>query len=228
MLPSHVCWLLYGPATTGVDPRPARAADVFDALFPEDALRYLLRVDATFERMRDREACLASALASSDAVRINNGRDDARFVQLVWSRWPALASPGGLPRVALRLEAPARPEYLDAARQLTARLAHATLPWHGLVLTRGYANALEGTSVHLARWNPLVPLRFAWINLWSPATCNLLGFRAYDERLFAAAQRTSDGSRVLQITRAPLDADDHRSHGDALRAVRLRFPRIIA
>jgi hypothetical protein len=228
MLPSHVCWLMYGPATTGVDPRPARAADAFDALFPEDALRYELRGDATAVRMGDREDCLAAVLANGDAVRINNGRDDARFVQLAWSRWPASASPGHLPRVVLRLEAPARGEYLEAARELTAVLTRATLPWHGLVLTRGYAGALEGAAVDLARWNPLVPLRFAWINVWSPASCALLGFRTYDERLFAAAQRTPDGTRVLQLTSAPLDADSNAAHVDALHAVRVRFPRIIA
>lgn len=227
MLPAHACWLLYGPSTTGVDPRPARAADVFDALFPGERLAHALRADARTERVRDRESWLAGALATSDHVRLNNGRDDAaRFVQLAWSRWPAAASPGRLARVVLRLDVPARGEVLELAPLLTARLAEAMLPWHGVVLTCGYASALEGYGADLERHNPLLPRRFGWLNVWSPATCAILGLRRADERLFASALRTRDGARLLALTRAPLDPDADPAHRDALRAVALRFPRI--
>jgi hypothetical protein len=221
-----ICWLLYGPATTGVDPRPARAANAFDSLFPDDRLQHALRPGATAERLIHREAWLAETLACADQARLHNGRDDDRFVQLAWSRWPAAASPGHLARVVLRLDVPAFDAYLQAAAALTLRLVEAVLPWHGIVLTCGYASALEGCTLDLPRRNPLVPLRFAWMNVWSPATCAIIGFRPFDERLFASALRTRDGTRVLALTSAPLEPDANPAHRDALRAVRVRFPKV--
>lgn len=218
----RVYWNLYGPVGDDQE-RLARAARVFERFFPRDALAH----------------------ARGDALGFHNGRSGSRLVTMDWNAWPAVMGPGGMPFVDLVLSVQRAPYAVFAAEDLTVRLAEAVCPWYGRVLTGSAARAVEGQKVatpsmaripapfglpHLfvdrGRRHPLVPMEVAWINVWSADTCELLGFRQDDERLFSSARVTSRGTRVLSLTTLPLDPAGHPDHVDALRAVYDRFPRI--
>lgn len=220
----RVTWNLYGPVGDEHE-RLARAARAFGAFFPRDTLKHARR----------------------DPLGLHNGRSGNGLVTIDWNAWPAEVGPAKMPFVDMVLSVPRAPYAVFAAEDLTVRLVEAVGPWHGRVHTSSAARVAEGQKVgtpamaripapfglpHLfldreqRQRHPLVPIEIAWINVWSADTCELLGFRERDERLFSSVRVTSQGTRVLTVTTLPLDPAGNPDHVDALRAVYRRFLRI--
>jgi hypothetical protein len=79
-------------------------------------------------------------------------------------------------------------------------------------------------------WNirsPTVPRYLGWINYWSAATAEALGFPgpSRDAELLGRARRTASGGWVVSLTEAPLDLDKP-THVEALKRAYERFPEI--
>jgi hypothetical protein len=218
----RLCWSFHGPPGDA-HPRLDRAASAFAAFFPREALRP----------------------APGEHLGLHNGRRGGRLVTMDWYEWPDALGPAGVAFADFVLSVPRAPYAVFAAEDLTFRLAEAVGPWHGRVHTTASARAVECQKVtdpsrvripapfglpHLfcegRRRHPLVPLEVTWINVWCADTCELLGFRERDERLFGSVRTTSDGARVLTLTTLPLDPAANPAHREALRAVYGRFPRI--
>ncbi|MBM7116287.1 DUF5953 family protein [Archangium primigenium] len=74
---------------------------------------------------------------------------------------------------------------------------------------------------------PEIPHRLGWLNYWSPATAEAIGFPdpARDTELLSRARRTATGAWVVQLTDAPLDLDNP-AQLDALKRAYDRFPEI--
>jgi Family of unknown function (DUF5953) len=242
--PPRVWWSLHGPTGDDDHGRLAAAASAYDAFFPREPLRFQGGPQARGSGVFDRVMWLAAAAARGEHLGLTNGRSDPRAT-LDWNAWPESMGPAHVAFADVVLSVPQAPFVLLAAEQLTLRLAEAVQPWHGRVHTSASAQAVRGQCVetpshvrlappfglpHLfydpARRHPLVPLEVAWINVWSVETCELLGFRPRDARLFASVRPSSDGARVLALTEAPLDPAGNPEHVRALRAVYDRFPRI--
>jgi hypothetical protein len=75
--------------------------------------------------------------------------------------------------------------------------------------------------------SPEIPHRLGWLNYWSAATAQTLGFPdpARDAELLSRSRRTATGGWVVQLTEAPLDLDNP-IHLDALLRAYERFPEI--
>ena len=85
------------------------------------------------------------------------------------------------------------------------------------------------TPFHLP-WNirsPKVPRYLGWINYWSVAAAEAIGFPdpSRDAELLARARRTASGGWVVRLSEAPLDLDNP-AHLETLRRVYERFPEI--
>jgi hypothetical protein len=74
---------------------------------------------------------------------------------------------------------------------------------------------------------PGIPWFLGWLNYWSAATAQTLGFPdpTRDAELLSRARRTAAGGWVVQLTDAPLDLDDPAHLNSLLRAY-ARFPEI--
>ncbi|WNG33674.1 hypothetical protein F0U61_08555 [Archangium violaceum] len=75
--------------------------------------------------------------------------------------------------------------------------------------------------------SPEIPHRLGWLNYWSPAAAEAIGFPdpARDAELLSRARRTPSGGWVVPLTDAPLDLDNP-AHLDALKRAYERFPEI--
>ena len=79
-------------------------------------------------------------------------------------------------------------------------------------------------------WNirsPTVPQYLGWINHWSAAAAEAIGFPnpSRDADLLTRAQRTASGGWVVSLTATPLDLDKPE-HLNALKRASERFPEI--
>lgn len=106
---------------------------------------------------------------------------------------------------------------VDIARQTKNRPDDLEPPPHGL-------SALKPPS---AIRSPEIPHRLGWLNYWSAATAQAIGFPdpKRDGELLTRARRTPSGGWLVQLTEAPLDLDN-RAHLDTLLRTYERFPDI--
>jgi hypothetical protein len=74
---------------------------------------------------------------------------------------------------------------------------------------------------------PEIPYFLGWLNYWSAAAAQAIGFPNPDRdaELLARARRTASGGWVVQLTDAPLDLDNP-AHLDALLRAYERFAEI--
>jgi len=75
--------------------------------------------------------------------------------------------------------------------------------------------------------SPDIPSYLGWLNYWSAATAQTLGFPdpARDAELLTRSRRTATGGWIVQLTEAPLDLDNPL-HLGALAQAYERFPEV--
>ncbi|MFY0524916.1 DUF5953 family protein [Archangium gephyra] len=75
--------------------------------------------------------------------------------------------------------------------------------------------------------SPEIPHRLGWLNDWSDAAAQAIGFPdpARDAELLSRSRRTATGGWVVRLTEAPLDLENP-AHLDALERAYERFPEI--
>jgi hypothetical protein len=239
---NHLLFYFHGPILAGYDARPGRAVDAFDALYPNERLRFAIRPDATLEELSDVHAWFNEHISRGEDPSIYHDSED-RLIKLRWSK-ASVATPGNRERFDLVIKTPLETQFSETAVELASRVVEAITPWHGMVLTHASIMALDGQIVrdptcatqapfglphlfyadHLR--SHLAPQELGWINYWSAETCAHLGYTDDDGRLFASVRTTSDGGRVLTLTSDVLDPESRPDHVDALRVVYERYPRI--
>jgi hypothetical protein len=106
---------------------------------------------------------------------------------------------------------------LDIARQTKNRPDDLEPPPRGLPMIKSPG----------AMRSPEIPHRLGWLNYWSGAAAETLGFPdpARDAELLSRSRRTATGGWVVRLTEAPLDLDTP-AHLDALKRAYARFPEI--
>jgi len=235
---------VYAPALVSGDARPLLIIHGMEGVLPGLRLGWTTSGKEDLIPLPHRDEWLVANSRDGGFPFICN-EDDDDLVTLAGSENPGGLAAGGPPhfevRATLLLDAsgiPAMTDVLEAvAEGARAFWGHATPFEAGVEIAGQTSPTLEGPpcpprglpALQLPRKirSPEIPHRLGWLNYWSAAAAQAIGFPdpARDAGLLARARRTSTGGWVVRLTDAPLDLDDP-SHQDALKRAYARFPEI--
>ncbi len=171
--------------------------------------------------------------------------DENRVVTLTgWENAMGLAA-GGPPHFEVHATLPQDVAGIAAAADALEATAEGARAFWGHVLPSGVADAVAQQYRHPGEEHPMpphglpwlkhsrcipapeIPHYLGWLNYWSAAAAQALGFPdpARDAELLARARRTPSGGWVVRLTDAPLDLYNP-AHLDALLHAYERFPMI--
>ncbi len=192
----------------------------------------------------DRDAFVAHESRRGEMPPLRSTDDDFRVSVTGWGK-PAGVSPGGRAQFEFHVSVPLSADGIAAAAALLEAVAeearafwgHATPFSAGVDIARQTKNRpddLEPPPRGLpvikspgAMRSPEIPHRLGWLNYWSDAAAQAIGFPdpARDADLLSRARHTAAGGWVVRLTEAPLDLDNP-AHLDALKRAYERFPEI--
>ncbi|RKG98176.1 DUF5953 family protein [Corallococcus carmarthensis] len=236
--------IVYAPALVSKDNRPLAVVHGMEHAFPGLSLEWKVSEDGRPIALPQRDAWLTEGTRDGGFPLVCNGNENSPVMISGWEL-PAASSPGGQSQLEVHASLPpneaglsAVADVLEAVAEIArAHWGHAT-PFRASVdiarQTRNRPDDLElpprGLPVLTspgAMRAPEVPHRLGWLNYWSAAAAQAIGFPdpARDTELLARARRTSSGGWVVQLTDTPLDLDDP-AHLDALKRAYERFPEI--
>jgi len=235
---------VFAPALTRDDGRPLAAVEGMERAIP--GLRLAWRVSSSGRpvALPERAAWLAKSVAEGEFGMLCNG-DESYPVTMDGQRESAKSSPGGEPQLLVHAELPQDEPVVAAAADMLENVAEGVRAKWGtvapgplrLVIAAQVGPKLgnpDGPPLGLPMlklaWNirsPKVPRYLGWINYWSAATAEAIGFPdpSRDAELLARARRTASGGWVVKLTEAPLDVEDP-AHLEALKRAYARFPGI--
>jgi hypothetical protein len=194
--------------------------------------------------IQQRGAWLAKSAADGEFGLLCNG-DESYPVMMDGQRESAISSPGREPLLIVHATLPQDKPVVAAAVDMLENVAEGVRARWGTVapgLVRQVIAAQTGPKSGTPErpphglpmlklpWNirsPTVPMYLGWINYWSAAAAEAIGFPdpARDAELLARARRTASGGWVVSLTEAPLDLDTP-AHVEALKGAYERFPEI--
>ncbi len=236
--------IVYAPALVGDDSRPVAVVHGMERAFPGLRLDWRVAEDGRPIALPQRDAWLAEGTKDGSFPLVCNG-DESYPVMISGWELPAGSSPGGQAQLEVHAQLPpdaggraAVADVLEAvAESARAYWGHAT-PFRASVdiarQTRNRPDDLEPPPRGLpvikspgAMRSPETPHRLGWLNYWSAAAAQAIGFPdpARDADLLSRARRTTTGGWVVQLTDAPLDLDNP-DHLDTLKRAYDRFPEI--
>jgi hypothetical protein len=236
--------IVYAPALVGDDSRPVAVVHGMERAFPGPRLGWTTSLDGQRTLLANRDAWLAQQRMDREFPLLHNG-DERAFVSVYGTEAPATSSPGGQAQLEIHAKLPLSPEGIAAAADVLEAVAetaraywgHATPSKASLDIARQTKNRpddLEPPPRGLpmikspgAMRSPEIPHRLGWLNYWSGAAAETIGFPdpARDAELLSRSRRTATGGWVVQLTDAPLDLDNP-AHLDVLKRVYERFPEI--
>ncbi|MFB1483498.1 DUF5953 family protein [Corallococcus sp. RDP092CA] len=235
---------VYAPALLGKDNRPVAVVHGMERAFPDLRLEWRVSKDGRPIALPQRDAWLTEQTKDGGFPLLCNGNENFPVMLSGWEL-PATSAPGGRSQLELHASLPPTPEMLAAVPEVLEAVAevarahwgHAT-PFRASVdiarQTRNRPDDLElpphGLPVIAspgAMSSPEIPHRLGWLNYWSAAAAQTIGFPdpTRDAELLTRARRTASGGWVVQLTDGPLDLDDP-THLDALKRAYERFPKI--
>jgi|SRR5215217_2076425 len=235
---------IYAPTLVEHDGRTLAVVRGMELALPGLRLEWEVSKAGRPIELPQREAWLAEAATRGKFPLLCNG-DESHPVTISGMRRSASASPGGQPQLQVRAKLPLDAAVIASAAEMLACVAegahafwgHATPDDAALDIAFQTAPTLEGPPAprrglpalklfeHVPA--PETPYYLGWLNYWSAATAEALGFPnpAHDAELLSRARRTASGGWVVQLTDTPLDLDDP-AHLDTLKRVYERFPEI--
>jgi hypothetical protein len=171
--------------------------------------------------------------------------DEAHFVTLTGWETPAGVSSGRQPQFEFHAKWPTDAAGTTSAVQVLSGISegarafwgHVTPDGAALDIARQTSPTLEGPpnpprglpalKLPEAVASPEIPHRLGWLNYWSAATAQALGFPdpSQDAELLSRSRRTTSGGWLVPLTDSPLDLDVP-AHLDALLRAYARFPSI--
>ncbi|HEX5748046.1 MAG TPA: DUF5953 family protein [Archangium sp.] len=235
---------VYAPALTTDDGRPLAAVEGMERALP--GLRLAWRVSDAGRpiALPEREAWLAESIADGEFGLLCNG-DESYPVTMNGRRESAMASPGGEPLLIVHAKLPQDDAVVAAAGDMLENVAEGVRARWGVVApgpvrlviaaqtgpkSGGPEHPPHGLPMLKLPWHirsPRLPQYLGWINYWSAAAAEALGFPdpTRDAELLARARRTESGGWVVSLTEAPLDLDKP-AHLETLKQAYERFPEI--
>ena len=235
---------IYAPALTGDDGRTLAAIQGMERAFPGIRLAWEISKEGKPAELPQRDVWLAEAAARGEFPLLCNG-DEHSPVTISGLRRSASSSPGGQPQLQVHAKLPQDAAGVAVAADVLEQVAEGIRAQWGLMapspLMQVIADqtgpkrygpekpplGLPSLKLPEAMASPEIPHHLGWLNYWSAAAAQALGFPdpARDAELLSRARRTASGGWVVQLTDAPLDYDDPVHLAVLLRAYE-RFPAI--
>ena len=236
--------IVYAPALVGDDSRPVAVVHGMERAFPGLRLGWRINEKGQFMSLPQRDATIAQERPDGGFPLLSNDNESALVTVTGWEK-PAGISPGGQAQLEVHARLPLEPEGIAAAADVLEAVAeaahaywgHATPSRASLDIARQTKNrpddleppprGLPVIKSPSAMRSPGIPHRLGWLNYWSAAAAQAIGFPdpARDAELLSRARRTATGGWVVQLTDTPLDLDTP-AHLDALLRGYERFPEI--
>jgi hypothetical protein len=237
--------IVYAPALVGNDGRPLAVVQGMERALPGLRLEWTISSDGQRVPVPQREAWLARGRPNGRGFPLlRNGDDDFR-VTVTGLELPAGSSPGGQAQLDIHAVLPLTGDGIAAAAEVLVTIAegarafwgHATPFSAGVDIARQTKNwatnpqppprGLPALKLPEKIRAPEVPHRLGWVNYWSAAAAEAIGFPdpARDAELLSRSRRTATGGWVVRLTNAPLELDEP-AHLEALLRAYERFPEI--
>lgn len=241
---SSLLLLAHAPELDG-DSRRARAiVYALEHALPGLRLDWHLTEAEEIQPVSKRDAWLDQTAVEGELFTLCNG-DESHLVTLSgWDRAGHLC-PGNEPLFEIRAELPLDASGIAMAARVLEAVSDSAQAWWGRMLTT--STVVELSRQVRRRWQdapepprglpvlepmeltptPVVPHHLGWVNYWSAATVQRLGFpdASRDAELLTRSRGTALGGWLVKLTDTPLDLDDP-AHLAALLRAYARFPAI--
>ncbi|MDC0712543.1 DUF5953 family protein [Stigmatella sp. ncwal1] len=235
---------VFAPALAGADGRTLAVVHGIERALSGVRLEWKLSEAGRPIALPQREGWLAEAAARGEFPLLCNG-DESYPVTVFGLRTSGRQAPGGQPLLDVHAELPLDAASIAAAAEMLEGVAEGARAFWGRVLPNGGASEVAKQFRHsmdqphvpprgLPALNlpkhlrsPEIPHYLGWLNYWSAATAQSLGFPdpARDAEILSRARRTATGGWVVRLTETPLDLDNPL-HLEALLRAYERFPEI--
>jgi hypothetical protein len=236
--------IVYAPALAGDDTRPVDIVHAMERALPGLRLVWTVSDDHQLIHLTQRDAWLARARRNGGFPLVCNN-DESYPVMISGVALSARSRPGGQTLLDVHANLPLDAGSIAAAADLLEGVAEGARAFWGQATpfragvdiarqTKNRPDDLElpprGLPViksPTAMRSPEIPHRLGWLNYWSAAAVQAIGFPdpARDAELLTRARRTASGGWVVQLTDDPLDLDNP-AHLAALKRAYERFPEI--
>ncbi|GEN12409.1 hypothetical protein MFU01_74460 [Myxococcus fulvus] len=237
-------FIVYAPALVGKDDRPVDILHGMEEALPALQLRWRLSDSGRPIPLPQRDAWLIDSIEGGEFPLVCNG-DESHPVTVFGRERSGRFSPGGQPQFEVHAELPRDETVLAAAAAVLESVAEGAHAFWGHAARYGYGSevaqqlrrspqgpqcsprGLPMLSMPEKLPAPEIPNFLAWLNYWSAATAQAIGFPdpARDADLLSRARRTASGGWVVRLTDSPLDLDQPDHLAALLRAYE-RFPEI--
>jgi hypothetical protein len=234
---------VYAPSLAGDETRPLAIAQGMERALSGLRLGWTTSEEEDLIPLPNRDQGIATDKGNGGFFFLCNDDDD-RLVTLSGSENPLGLAADGVPHFEVHASLPLDTASIAAADVLAAIGEFALAFWGHATPFNASVEIAEQTSPTLAGpacpprglpalklhdkiRSPEIPHRLGWLNYWSAAAAQAIGFPdpARDAELLARARRTSSGGWIVQLTDTPLDLDNP-AHLDALKRAYERFPQI--
>jgi hypothetical protein len=241
---SSLLLLVHAPELEGDSRRMRAVIYALEHALPGLHLDWTLSETGGIQPLSKRDAWLDEAAQDGELPALCNGDEDNLVTLSGWERAGHL-SPGNEPLFEFHAELPMDARGIAMAGRLLEAMAESSRAWWGRVLTPSANLALSQQTRR--RWQdapepprglpvlepmeltptPVVPHHLGWVNYWSAATVQRLGFPdpSRDAELLTRSRYTGLGGWLVRLTDTPLDLDNP-AHLDVLRRTYARFPGI--
>ncbi|SEU35160.1 DUF5953 family protein [Stigmatella erecta] len=238
--------IVYAPALARNDSRPLAVVREMERALPGLRLEWMISKEGTPIPLPQRDAWISQGRADGPGFPlVCNGGSENDLITVYGLEIPAGRAPGGKPLFDVHAALPLNAGNLAAAKDVLEGIAegahafwgHATPYSAGVDIARQTKNWAanpqpppRGLPALRLSWtlpSPVIPHRLGWLNYWSAAACQAIGFPdpARDADLLSRSRRTATGGWLIQLTPTPLDLDNP-AHLDALLRTYERFPEI--
>ncbi|CAM3869209.1 hypothetical protein G4177_25410 [Corallococcus sp. ZKHCc1 1396] len=236
--------IVFAPALVGDDGRTLAVVHGIERALSGVRLEWELSEAGRPIALARRDGWLAEAAVRGEFPLLCNG-DESYPVTVYGLRTSGRQSPGGQPLLDVHAKLPLDAVGIAAAAEMLEGVAEGARAFWGRVLPDGVASEVAKQFRHSMEQphvpprglpalnlpkhlrSPEIPHYLGWLNYWSAATAQSLGFPdpARDADLLSRARRTAMGGWVVRLTETPLDLDNP-AHLEALVRAYERFPEI--
>jgi hypothetical protein len=235
--------IVYAPALMD-NGRTLAVVQGLERALPGLRLEWKVSEDGRPIALPQRDAWLAEGTKDGGFPLVCNG-DESYPVTLYGLQTPARQAPGGQPLLDVHAKLPLDEAVIAAAAEVLEGVAERALAYwgHATPFSAGVEIArqtrdpvhkpgvpprgLPALKLPEKILSPEIPYYLGWLNYWSAATAQALGFPdpSRDADLLSRARRTATGGWIFRLTDTPLHLDTP-SHLEALMRAYERFPEI--